>query len=320
MFCDEVKVFFKAGDGGGSFYEVVRNNKRQYKINNRGKGGDGGGIILKVSNKINSLSEIRKTKHFKALNGENGNKMKKNGKYACDIIIMIPKGTQIISHDRKYIIYNFNQCNEKRKILRGGRGGVKDAFFLFPKKKLKKYYTKGEIGREIALWLILKVFASIGILGMPNIGKSTFLSNITLAEPKISNYEFTTIIPQLGFIRNYIMAEIPGICKNASLRYGLGTKFLKHLEKCKLILHVIDLSYKETLKSFRIIKKEVNVYFSIITKKELVMLSKADLTKYFILIKKKNRVEISINKEVVIYGSNIFHSYEKTINILYRKL
>ena len=281
-FLDQVKIYIKAGNGGDGSPSFRREKFIEFGGPDGGDGGKGGSIILKSEQNLNTLIDFRYQQHHKAQRGENGSGQNRSGKSGKDLILKVPLGTQIFEEDNKTLLYDFTKIGEEFIAASGGKGGLGNTRFKSSTNRAPKKFTKGAIGEEFTIWLQLKTIADIGIIGLPNAGKSSLLAAITNATPKIANYEFTTLNPNLGVVsydnREITIADIPGLIEGAHEGTGLGTKFLKHIERCKSILHLIDITNENLNKSYNQVKNELKNYSSqLIRKKELIILNKTDL-------------------------------------------
>ena len=281
-FLDQVKIYIKAGNGGDGSPSFRREKFIEFGGPDGGDGGKGGSIILKSEQNLNTLIDFRYQQHHKAQRGENGSGQNRSGKSGKDLILKVPLGTQIFEEDNKTLLYDFTKIGEEFIVASGGKGGLGNTRFKSSTNRAPKKFTKGAIGEEFTIWLQLKTIADIGIIGLPNAGKSSLLAAITNATPKIANYEFTTLNPNLGVAsydnREITIADIPGLIEGAHEGTGLGTKFLKHIERCKSILHLIDITNENLNKSYNQVKNELKNYSSqLIKKKELIILNKIDL-------------------------------------------
>ena len=281
-FLDQVKIYIKAGDGGSGSPSFRREKFIEFGGPDGGDGGKGGSIILKSEQNLNTLIDFRYQQHHKAQRGENGSGQNRSGKSGKDLILKVPLGTQIFEEDNKTLLYDFTKIGEEFIAASGGKGGLGNTRFKSSTNRAPKKFTKGAIGEEFTIWLQLKTIADIGIIGLPNAGKSSLLAAITNATPKIANYEFTTLNPNLGVVsydnREITIADIPGLIEGAHEGTGLGTKFLKHIERCKSILHLIDITNENLNKSYNQVKNELKNYSSqLMKKKELIVLNKTDL-------------------------------------------
>ncbi len=281
-FLDQVKIYIKAGNGGDGSPSFRREKFIEFGGPDGGDGGKGGSIILKSEQNLNTLIDFRYQQHHKAQRGENGSGQNRSGKSGKDLILKVPLGTQIFEEDNKTLLYDFTKIGEEFIAASGGKGGLGNTRFKSSTNRAPKKFTKGAIGEEFTIWLQLKTIADIGIIGLPNAGKSSLLAAITNATPKIANYEFTTLNPNLGVAsydnREITIADIPGLIEGAHEGIGLGTKFLKHIERCKSILHLIDITNENLNKSYNQVKNELKNYSSqLMKKKELIVLNKTDL-------------------------------------------
>ena len=281
-FLDQVKIFVKAGDGGSGSASMRREKFIEYGGPDGGNGGKGASIILKAERNLNTLIDYRYTQHFKSKRGENGKGKNKTGKTGKDLILKVPIGTQILEEDNKTLLFDFNKKGEEFIVAIGGKGGLGNTRFKSSTNRAPRKFTKGGIGEEFTIWLQLKTIADIGIIGLPNAGKSSLLAAITNANPKIANYRFTTLNPNLGVAsyddKEITIADIPGLVEGAHEGVGLGIQFLKHIERCKSLLHLIDITNLDLNESYQQVKNELKNYSSkLIDKKELVVLNKIDL-------------------------------------------
>ena len=281
-FLDQVKIYVKAGNGGHGSPSFRREKFIEYGGPDGGDGGNGGSIILKAEQNLNTLIDYRYQQHHKAKRGDNGSGQNRTGKSGDDLVLKVPLGTQVFEEDNKTLIYDFIKIGEEFVVAAGGKGGLGNTRFKSSTNRAPRKFTKGTSGEEFIIWLQLKTIADIGIIGLPNAGKSSLLAAITNANPKIANYRFTTLNPNLG-VANYdnkevTIADIPGLVEGAHKGTGLGVQFLKHIERCKSLLHMIDITNKDLKKSYKQIKNELKNYNSKISKKrELVVLNKTDL-------------------------------------------
>ena len=281
-FLDQVKIYVKAGNGGDGSPSFRREKFIEYGGPDGGDGGGGGSVILKSEQNLNTLIDYRYQQHHKAKRGENGSGQNRTGKGGEDLILKVPLGTQVFEEDNKTLIYDFTKIGEEFIAASGGRGGLGNTRFKSSTNRAPRKYTKGTLGEEFTIWLQLKTIADIGIIGLPNAGKSSLLAAITNANPKIANYQFTTLNPNLGVAsyddKEITIADIPGLVEGAHKGTGLGIQFLKHIERCKSLLHMIDVTNDDLKKSYKQIKNELKKYSAKLSKKkELVVLNKVDL-------------------------------------------
>ena len=283
-FLDQAKIYIKAGNGGSGSASFRREKFIEFGGPDGGDGGDGGSIIIMSDRNLNTLIDFRYAQHFKAQHGKPGSKRNKTGANGENLILKVPVGTQIYEEDNNTLIYDFTKNREKYLVASGGKGGLGNVRFKSSTNRAPKRKTSGKQGEEFWIWLQLKVIADIGIIGKPNAGKSSLLAALTRAKPKIANYPFTTINPNLGVAyydrKEVTLADIPGLVEGAHKGIGLGDKFLRHIERCKVILHLIDLSEDNLLKTYNQIVKELVSYDKkLAKKKEIIIFNKSDLYK-----------------------------------------
>ena len=298
-FLDQAKIYVKAGDGGSGSASFRREKFIEFGGPDGGDGGHGGSIVFAVDKNLNTLIDFRYQQHFKAEKGQDGKGKKKTGKSGKDLILKVPVGTQILEEDNNTLIEDLTKSEKKINIANGGKGGLGNVRFKSSTNRSPRKKTDGENGESFWIWLQLKVIADIGIVGMPNSGKSSLLSVLTSARPKIANYPFTTINPSLG-VANYndkevILADIPGLIEGAHEGIGLGDKFLRHIERCNNILHLIDITNNNLLEDYSKVRKELFKYSNKLTKKrEIIVFNKIDMV---------NNEEI--NKKIDIFNKKV---------------
>ncbi len=303
-FLDQVKIFVKAGDGGSGSASMRREKFIEYGGPDGGNGGKGASIILKAERNLNTLIDYRYTQHFKSKRGENGKGKNKTGKTGKDLILKVPIGTQILEEDNKTLLFDFKNEKEEFVVAIGGRGGLGNTNFKSSTNRAPRKFTKGTAGEEFWIWLQLKTIADVGIIGLPNAGKSSLLAAITNATPKIANYKFTTLNPNLGVAiydnKEITIADIPGLIEGAHIGVGLGIKFLKHIERCKTLLHVIDITEKNIENLYKQVRNELGKYSKDLLKKdELIVFNKIDLIDKNKLKEKKDKFSKKTKNEVL---------------------
>lgn len=300
QFIDEAKVHFKSGDGGAGAVSFRREKFVEFGGPDGGDGGRGGSIVLLSNKNLNTLVDFRYKQHFKAENGQCGKSGNKNGQSGEDIIVRVPEGTQVFSEDGS-LLFDFSEGKEEFIIVKGGKGGGGNARFKSSINQAPHYSGSGDPGEEITVWLKLKLLSDVGLVGLPNAGKSTFLASVTAAKPKIADYPFTTLKPQLGVVRleeyEFVIADIPGLIEGAHLGTGLGTRFLKHIERCYLLIHLIDITSEDIIKDYEVINTELKEY-GIENKDIILVLNKADCLTDNEIIEKKKLLEHYTGKEV----------------------
>ena len=307
-FLDQVKIYVKAGNGGDGSPSFRREKFIEYGGPDGGDGGKGGSIILKSEQNLNTLIDYRYQQHHKAERGENGMGQNRTGRSGNDLILKVPLGTQVLEEDNKTLLYDFIKPEEKYVAAAGGKGGLGNTRFKSSTNRAPKKYTKGSSGEEFIIWLQLKTIADIGIIGLPNAGKSSLLAAITNANPKIANYQFTTLNPNLGVAsyddKEITLADIPGLIEGAHEGTGLGIQFLKHIERCKTLLHLIDITNNDLEAAFYQVKNELKNYSQdLLKKKELIVLNKIDLIDEKLANEIGDEFSKKINKEVLILST-----------------
>jgi GTP-binding protein len=281
-FLDQVKIYIKAGDGGSGSPSFRREKFIEFGGPDGGDGGKGGSVVLKSERNLNTLIDFRYQQHFKAKRGGDGKGKNQTGRGGENLYLKVPIGTQVFEEDNKTLIFDFKEENEEYVVAVGGKGGFGNTRFKSSTNRAPKKFTKGTKGEDYWIWLQLKTIADVGIIGLPNAGKSSLLAAITSATPKIANYKFTTLNPNLGVAvyddKEITLADIPGLIEGAHEGVGLGIKFLKHIERCKSLLHMIDITEDDLKKSYSQVRKELKNYSKDLLKKdEIVVLNKIDL-------------------------------------------
>jgi len=281
-FLDQVKIHVKGGNGGSGSASFRREKFVEYGGPDGGDGGNGGSVILVTESNLNTLIDFRFQQHFKAERGQNGMGKKKTGKNGKDLILKVPTGTQVFEEDNNTIIEDLKKVGDKIIIAQGGKRGLGNVRFKSSTNRAPRKITTGSEGEDFWIWLQLKVIADIGIIGMPNAGKSSLLSVLTKAKPKIANYPFTTLNPNLGVTiyndKEVTLADIPGIIEGAHEGVGLGDKFLRHIERCKNLIHLIDITDENIIENYLKIRKELSKYSSnLLKKKEIIIFNKIDI-------------------------------------------
>ena len=281
-FLDQVKIYIKAGNGGHGSPSFRREKFIEFGGPDGGDGGKGGSIILKSERNLNTLIDYRFQQHHKAERGENGSGQNRTGRGGEDLFLKVPVGTQVFEEDNKTLIYDFSKEGEEFVVANGGKGGLGNTRFKSSTNRAPKKFTKGVFGEEYVIWLQLKTIADVGIVGLPNAGKSSLLGAITNATPKIANYKFTTLNPNLGVAtydnKEITLADIPGLVEGAHEGVGLGIQFLKHIERCKTLMHLIDITNEDLENTYQQVKYELGSYSKeLLNKKEIIVLNKTDL-------------------------------------------
>ncbi|MDR1488400.1 MAG: GTPase ObgE [Holosporales bacterium] len=281
-FLDEAKIYIKAGDGGNGCLSFRREKFIEFGGPDGGHGGNGGSIYAIAVKNVNTLIDYRYQQHFKAKRGEGGMGQNRTGTTAGDIYLKVPVGTEILDEDKVTVIADMLQDGQTVLLAEGGKGGAGNATFKNSTNQAPRKIIEGEIGEEKWIWLKLKLIADIGLVGMPNAGKSSFIRAVTNADAKVAAYAFSTTKPQLGVVRVYdkefVIADLPGIIEGAHTGHGLGDKFLAHTERCAIIIHIVDISVDNAFKNYNIIRNELKQYGKgVLNKPEIIALNKCDL-------------------------------------------
>ena len=281
-FLDQAKIYLRSGDGGNGVVAFRRERFVEFGGPDGGNGGRGGSITFVAAENLNTLIDFRYTQHFRAPKGGNGAGSDRTGAAADDITISVPIGTQVLDEDRETLLADLDEPGKRITLLRGGDGGHGNAHFKSSTNRSPRKATPGYPGEERWVWLRLKLIADVGLVGLPNAGKSTFLSVVSAARPKIADYPFTTLHPQLGVVRlnhseEFVVADIPGLIEGAHEGAGLGDRFLGHVERCAMLLHLIDGAAGNVVQAWRTIREELEAYGGgLATKPELLILNKSD--------------------------------------------
>ncbi len=307
-FLDQVKIFVKAGDGGSGSPSFRREKFIEFGGPDGGDGGKGGSVTLKSERNLNTLIDFRYQQHFKAEKGRDGSGKNKTGRSGENLYLKVPLGTQVFEEDNKTLIYDFKKEDEEFVVALGGKGGFGNTRFKSSTNRAPKKFTKGLKGEEYWIWLQLKTIADIGIIGLPNAGKSSLLASLTRAKPKIANYKFTTLNPNLGVSiyddKEITLADIPGLIEGAHEGSGLGIKFLKHIERCKTLLHLIDITEDDLINSYRQVRIELKKYSrELEKKKEIVVFNKIDLINKDEINYKLTKFKKRIKKNVLLIST-----------------
>lgn len=280
-FLDQAKVYIKAGDGGDGCVSFRREKFIEYGGPNGGDGGKGGNVIIVAVSNLNTLIDYRYQQHFRAQKGHHGMGRDRSGASGEDLIMKVPVGTQVLDEDKEIVLYDLTEEGQTVVIAKGGNGGFGNHHFMTSTNRAPRHANPGLEGEECWVWLQLKLIADIGLVGMPNAGKSTLLSVLTNARPKIADYPFTTLHPNLGVAtvdgKEFILADIPGLIEGAHAGVGLGTRFLGHVERCKVMLHMIDATAEDVVLNYKTVQEELRLYgHHILDKPEIIALNKCD--------------------------------------------
>ena len=280
-FLDQAKIYIRSGSGGNGCVAFRREKFIEYGGPNGGDGGKGGDVWVECVGNLNTLIDYRYQQHFFAKNGGGGMGQERTGAGGDDCIIKVPPGTEVYAEDQETKIAELIKVGDRIRIAAGGNGGFGNAYFKSATNRAPRQANPGLAGEELTIWLHLKMIADAGLVGLPNAGKSTFLSTVSAAKPKIADYPFTTLHPGLGVVRvgdvDFVLADLPGLIEGAHEGAGLGTQFLGHIERCRVILHLVDATQDDVAAAYKTVRNELKAYGHDITKKkEIVALSKCD--------------------------------------------
>ena len=281
-FLDEAKVHLKAGDGGDGVVAFRREKFIEFGGPDGGNGGKGGDVVVEAVDGLNTLIDYRYTQHFKARKGGNGAGSDRTGAASDDVILKVPVGTQVFADDKETLLADLTEVGQRAVLCHGGDGGRGNAHYKTSTNRAPRRADKGWPGEDRAVWLRLKLIADAGLVGLPNAGKSTFLAAVSAARPKIADYPFTTLHPQLGVVRpdattEFVLADIPGLIEGASEGAGLGDRFLGHIERCAVLLHLVDGTQPDPAGAYETVRAELEGYGNgLVDKPEIVALNKTD--------------------------------------------
>ena len=281
QFLDQAKVYVRAGDGGSGCISFRREKYIEFGGPDGGDGGKGGDVILECVANLNTLLDYRYQQHFKAKKGGHGMGQNRTGAGGADVVLKLPPGTQVFEEDGETMIADLTKPGDRVVLLWGGNGGFGNMRFKSSTNQAPRRANPGQTGEEMTIWLRLKLIADAGLVGLPNAGKSTFLAAVSAAKPKIADYPFTTLHPNLGVVRvdstDFVLADIPGLIEGAHEGAGIGDRFLGHVERCSVLLHLVDATLDDPAEAYRIIRGELEAYGAgLEDKAEIVALSKCD--------------------------------------------
>ncbi len=304
-FLDQAKVFLKSGDGGPGAIAFRREKFIEFGGPDGGNGGRGGDVVIEAVNGLNTLIDYRYKQHFKAQRGNHGMGSNRNGAKGTDVVLRVPVGTQILDEDQETVLLDLTEAGQRVVYLKGGDGGFGNAYYKTPTNRAPRKAHPGWPGEERWVWLRLKLIADAGLLGLPNAGKSTFLAATTAAKPKIADYPFTTLAPNLGVVRageeEFVIADIPGLIEGAHEGHGLGDRFLGHVERTRVLLHLIDGTAEDVVHSYTTIRNELAAYGgNLADKPEIIGLNKADALLDEEVAEKKAALEEASGAEVMV--------------------
>lgn len=307
-FLDQAKVFIRSGNGGNGCVGFRREKFIEFGGPDGGDGGRGGNVIVECVDGLNTLIDYRYAQHFRAETGHQGSGSQRSGAKGKDIVLRLPRGTQILDEDNETVLLDLTEVGQRVTLLKGGDGGYGNLHYKTSTNRAPRRADKGWPGEERWIWLRLKLIADIGLVGLPNAGKSTFLAATSNARPKIADYPFTTLNPGLGVVRlgnrEFVMADIPGLIEGAHEGAGLGTRFLGHVERCRALLHLVDGTQDDVATAYKTVRGELRAYGgNLARKKEIVALNKTDaMTEEDIELKRAKLAKASRKTVHVISG------------------
>ena len=320
-FPDEAKVFLKSGDGGDGVIGFRRERFIEFGGPDGGNGGRGGNVYAEAVEGLNTLIDYRYSQHFKARKGGNGAGSDRTGAGADDVVMKVPVGTQIMSDDRETLVADLDVPGKRALLAKGGDGGFGNANYKSSTNRAPRRADPGWPGEEKWVWLRLKLIADAGLLGAPNAGKSTFINAVSNAGAKVGAYPFTTLKPQLGVVghkgKELVMADIPGLIAGAAEGVGIGDRFLGHIERCRVLLHLVDASAAAPVKAWRTVRDEVDAYGGgLVEKPEILALSKADLVSPSGLAAKKRALEAASGQKVFVFSAATRQGLDEVLDAL----
>ncbi len=324
-FLDLAKIYIKAGDGGDGCISFRREKFIEFGGPDGGDGGKGGDVWVTCVANLNTLIDYRYQQHFKAERGGNGMGRNRAGANGADIEIKVPPGTQVLSEDQETVLADLTEVGQRVCIARGGNGGFGNAHFKSATNQAPRRANPGQPGEEMTIWLRLKLIAEAGLVGLPNAGKSTFLAAVSAAKPKIADYPFTTLHPNLGVVRidstDFVLADIPGLIEGAHEGAGLGDRFLGHVERCRVLLHLVDATTEDVAESYRIVRRELKAYSTeLARKKEVVALSKCDALDEDAIAEKVESLRKAARKKPLVVSAISRRGVDEVLRALVREI
>lgn len=321
-FLDQAKVFVQSGDGGDGCMSFRREKYIAMGGPDGGDGGRGGDVILECVEGLNTLIDYRYQQHFKAKRGVHGMGRDRTGAKGENKVLKLPRGTQVLADDQETVLADLTEVGQTVVLLHGGKGGLGNARFKSSTNRAPRRTEPGEPGEEMWIWLRLKLIADVGLVGLPNAGKSTFISAVSGAKPKIGAYPFTTLHPNLGMVRRMdgelVIADIPGLIEGANEGHGLGTRFLGHVERCGVLLHLIDGTDDDVVENYRIVRHELEAYGLVLeNKEEILALNKCDALSDKDIAEKKSVLEKASGRVVQVISGVAGTGIDKTMNLLF---
>jgi GTPase len=320
-FLDQAKVYIRSGNGGAGCVSFRREKFIEFGGPDGGDGGRGGDVIAECVDGLNTLIDYRYQQHFKAKTGGHGMGKNRSGAAGASVVLKVPKGTQIFDEDNETLLADLTEVGDRAVLAKGGNGGFGNAHFKSSTNRAPRHANPGLPGEERTIWLRLKLIADAGLVGLPNAGKSTFLASVSAAKPKIADYPFTTLHPQLGVVsvdgHEFVLADIPGLIEGAHEGAGLGDRFLGHVERCRVLLHLVDGTCEHAGKAYRTVRKELVAYgHGLAEKREIVALNKADALTPEQLKTQKARLERAAKARVLVLSAATHQGVPEAVRAL----
>jgi GTP-binding protein len=321
-FLDQAKIWVKAGDGGNGCVAFRREKFIEFGGPWGGDGGKGGDVIVEAVPNLNTLIDYRYAQHFKAARGEDGKGREMAGRGGKDLVLKVPVGTEILADDRATVLADLTEAGQRVTLCRGGRGGFGNTRYKSSTNRAPRRADPGEKGEERWIWLRLKLIADAGLIGLPNAGKSTFLAATSAAKPKIADYPFTTLHPQLGVVRlgdtEFVLADIPGLIEGAHQGAGLGDRFLGHVERCRVLLHLVDATLESPSRAYRSVREELTAYGGgLAGKPEIVALNKIDAVEPRALAARQQALARAAGRPVLLVSAATGRGVEAVLQALW---
>jgi len=324
-FLDQAKIYVRSGDGGDGCVSFRREKFIEFGGPDGGDGGKGGDVWVACVANLNTLIDYRFRQHFKAQGGRGGMGKNRSGASGEDLVIKLPPGTEVMAEDQETVLAELIEPGQRARIARGGNGGFGNAHFKSSTNQAPRRANPGEPGQEMTVWLRLKLIADAGIIGLPNAGKSTFLAAVSAAKPKIADYPFTTLHPNLGVVRtparDLVLADIPGLIEGANEGAGLGTRFLGHIERCRVLLHLVDATGEDLGAAYRTVRAELKAYGAgLEKKKEILALSKCDALDEATLAAKAAQLKAAARKKPLLLSAASGQGVKEALAALAREI
>ena len=324
-FLDQAKVYVKSGDGGAGAVSFRREKFIEFGGPDGGDGGKGGDVWVECVDNLNTLIDYRYQQHFRAKPGTGGMGKNRAGAGGADVVIKVPPGTEVLAEDQETLLAELMNPGDRARIAKGGNGGFGNAHFKSSTNRAPRHANPGAPGEELTIWLRLKLIADAGIVGLPNAGKSTFLAAVSAARPKIADYPFTTLHPNLGVVastgRDFVLADIPGLIEGAHEGAGLGTRFLGHVERCRVLLHLVDATQDDIAGAYRTVREELKAYGAgLVKKKEIVALSKCDALDEETLAAKAESLKAAARKRPMLVSAVSGYGVKEVVLALAREI